>query len=71
MEGDGHGAYGGNSACIDDAIDAYLEEGALPELDTACEQRPQFGSAIVAGAEVAATERVAAVYRGRPLAEGR
>lgn len=30
LVGDGHGAYGGESACIDDAVDHYLLTGALP-----------------------------------------
>jgi hypothetical protein len=25
MRGDGHTAYGGNSACIDNAVNAYIE----------------------------------------------
>ena len=31
MRGDGHTAYGGNSACIDDAVNAYIETLALPD----------------------------------------
>ena len=36
MRGDGHTAYGGNSACIDAAVDAYLEERTLPAPGTTC-----------------------------------
>ena len=38
MDGDGHTAYGGNSVCIDTAVDAYLETLALPPAGTVCKQ---------------------------------
>jgi pimeloyl-ACP methyl ester carboxylesterase len=38
MDGDGHTAYGGNSPCIDGAVDAYLETLALPPPGTVCRQ---------------------------------
>jgi pimeloyl-ACP methyl ester carboxylesterase len=38
MDGDGHTAYGGNSPCIDGAVDAYLETLALPPAGTVCTQ---------------------------------
>ncbi|MFN8121769.1 MAG: alpha/beta hydrolase [Thermoleophilia bacterium] len=38
MDGDGHTAYGGNSACIDSAVDAYLEDLAVPAAGTVCDQ---------------------------------
>ena len=38
MEGDGHTAYGRNSACVDAATDAYLIDGALPAAGTVCQQ---------------------------------
>jgi pimeloyl-ACP methyl ester carboxylesterase len=84
MEGDGHGAYGGNSSCVDGAVDAYLEEGTLPELGTECVQRVLFGSGTDADGTSAASRFVAApvrdfrgappaplvtvTYRGRPFA---
>lgn len=34
--GDGHTAYGGNSDCIDDAVDGYLLTGAVPGTGTIC-----------------------------------
>ena len=43
MDGDGHGAYGGESACIDDAVNAYLEHGRLPAPGTRCKQQTPFG----------------------------
>ena len=42
MLGDGHCAYGGNSACIDAAVEAYLVEGTLPNAGTVCEQSVPF-----------------------------
>jgi len=39
MRGDGHTAYGGNSACIDDAVDEFLNEGDLPAPGTTCRQQ--------------------------------
>jgi pimeloyl-ACP methyl ester carboxylesterase len=42
MRGDGHTAYGGNSPCIDAAVDAYLEEGTLPAPRTVCRQEVPF-----------------------------
>jgi TAP-like protein len=38
MDGDGHTAYGGNSSCIDPAVDAYLETLILPPRGTVCPQ---------------------------------
>ena len=35
-DGDGHTAYREGSACIDDAIDAFLIDGALPQPGTVC-----------------------------------
>jgi hypothetical protein len=42
MQGDGHTAYGGNSACIDAAVDAYLDQGTVPAAGTACQQEVPF-----------------------------
>jgi hypothetical protein len=42
MRGDGHTAYGGNSPCIDDAVNAYLLEGDLPAPGTSCRQAVPF-----------------------------
>ena len=35
-DGDGHTAYTAGSSCIDDAVDAYFREGALPAEGTVC-----------------------------------
>jgi pimeloyl-ACP methyl ester carboxylesterase len=42
MDGDGHGAYGGNSSCIDSATDSYLFTGVLPAEGTVCPQEVPF-----------------------------
>jgi pimeloyl-ACP methyl ester carboxylesterase len=42
MDGDGHTAYGGNSACIDSAADSYLVAGTLPAKGTVCPQDVPF-----------------------------
>jgi pimeloyl-ACP methyl ester carboxylesterase len=36
LDGDGHGAYGGESACVDRAVDRYLLTGTLPPPGTRC-----------------------------------
>jgi len=38
MRGDGHTAYGGNSACIDETVNTFLNEGDLPAAGTTCRQ---------------------------------
>ncbi len=38
LEGQGHGAYGDGSACIDEAVVAYLTEGTLPPEGTRCRE---------------------------------
>ena len=40
--GDGHVAYGQSSACIDEAVDAYLIDLVLPPAGTVCEQTVPF-----------------------------
>jgi pimeloyl-ACP methyl ester carboxylesterase len=42
MVGDGHTAYGGESACIDEAVDNYLLGGTLPDAGTTCRQDVTF-----------------------------
>jgi hypothetical protein len=42
MLGDGHTAYGGNSPCIDAAVDTYLNQGTVPAAGTACKQEVPF-----------------------------
>jgi pimeloyl-ACP methyl ester carboxylesterase len=42
MRGDGHTAYGGNSACIDNIVDTYIDSGTLPAAGTSCTQDLAF-----------------------------
>ncbi|QEC46977.1 alpha/beta hydrolase [Baekduia soli] len=42
MLGDGHTAYGGNSPCIDSAVEGYLFDGTLPAAGTTCRQDVPF-----------------------------
>jgi pimeloyl-ACP methyl ester carboxylesterase len=44
MRGDGHTAYLGNSACIDAAVEAYVNDGTLPLPDTQCPQDVGFSA---------------------------
>ncbi|WP_448625830.1 alpha/beta hydrolase [Geodermatophilus sp. URMC 64] len=44
MDGDGHTAYGGNSACIDTATEAYLVDLTLPAPGTVCSQDVPFAA---------------------------
>lgn len=62
--GDGHTAYGGNSPCIDDAVEAYLLEGVLPEAGTVCEP-PAVSDAVRAG-DAAAFIAAPELDRGPP-----
>ena len=55
MRGDGHTAYGGESACIDAAVETYLKTLQLPPEGTVCKQDTQFEPfAALAKADVAA-----------------
>jgi pimeloyl-ACP methyl ester carboxylesterase len=38
MRGDGHTAYGGESQCVDSAVEAYINDGTLPAKDPKCVQ---------------------------------
>jgi pimeloyl-ACP methyl ester carboxylesterase len=42
MVGDGHTAYPGNSACIDAAVEAYVNQGVVPAAGTTCRQQVPF-----------------------------
>jgi pimeloyl-ACP methyl ester carboxylesterase len=42
MRGDGHTAYGGESACIDSAVETYMNTLALPAKGTVCTQETGF-----------------------------
>jgi pimeloyl-ACP methyl ester carboxylesterase len=62
MRGDGHTAYGGNSACIDDAVNLYIETLTLPAAGTMCRQEVPFGAAASA-ARVRAAAATPALLR--------
>jgi pimeloyl-ACP methyl ester carboxylesterase len=49
MVGDGHTAYGGESACIDEKVDDYLLGGTLPDAGTVCKQDVTFAGDPVSG----------------------
>jgi pimeloyl-ACP methyl ester carboxylesterase len=64
MRGDGHTAYGGESACIDSAVETYINTLALPAKGTQCRQDTPFEAAAAAAtAHAAARNRVAAENR--------
>jgi pimeloyl-ACP methyl ester carboxylesterase len=44
MRGDGHAAYGLNSACVNAAVEGYLEEGTLPPPGATCRQSVRFSA---------------------------
>jgi len=58
MEGDGHTAYGGKSACIDASTEAYLIGGALPAAGTVCRQETPFQAPLPAPTSAAAATQV-------------
>jgi pimeloyl-ACP methyl ester carboxylesterase len=73
MDGDGHIAYGGNSACVDRAMESYLIDGTLPTQGTVCLQHVPFtppGPApaavgIDSGVRLTGTDAVGAVVVAR------
>ena len=68
MRGDGHTAYERGSPCIDAAVDAYLEEGALPEAGTVCRQEVAFEAPQLRGLARARAARVLRPHM-KPLVE--
>jgi pimeloyl-ACP methyl ester carboxylesterase len=58
MRGDGHTAYGGNSACIDDAVNAYIETLALPARGAVCQQEVPFAEPLAAARSLRAVARL-------------
>lgn len=70
MDGDGHTAFGGNSACIDIAVEAYFERLALPPANTVCRQEvidtaPEAATPDGAPAAAALVRGVRFALRGR------
>lgn len=39
-EGEGHGAYDSGNTCVQNAVNAYLLDGRLPDPGTVCEAEP-------------------------------
>jgi hypothetical protein len=62
MQGDGHGAFPGNSPCVDGAVVAYLEDVVLPPEGTVCQQDVPF-----ARSRQARVPEVARVVREREI----
>ena len=54
MQGDGHGAYPGGSACVRTAVDAYLVDLTLPAAGLVCQQEVPFAAPQPVPAEVPA-----------------
>jgi pimeloyl-ACP methyl ester carboxylesterase len=71
MRGDGHTAYGGNSPCIDVAVDEYLEDGIVPAEGATCDQNVPFtASPPAAASRLAADPHTIRPHR-KPLGIGR
>jgi pimeloyl-ACP methyl ester carboxylesterase len=73
MRGDGHTAYGGNSPCIDAAVNAYLLDGTLPAPGTSCRQevpfeQPQLAAKSLSAARQALPRLDGSVLHRKPLA---
>jgi pimeloyl-ACP methyl ester carboxylesterase len=66
MRGDGHTAYGGNSQCIDDFVNAYIETLALPPVGTVCNQEVPFGPTTSAQSKAAASILKRMLWRAAP-----
>jgi hypothetical protein len=73
MEGDGHTAYGRNSACVNRATETYLVVGTLPAEGTVCQQevpflapRPVPSGAAISSGRVTAPDLVRTEVHGRP-----
>jgi pimeloyl-ACP methyl ester carboxylesterase len=70
MRGDGHTAYGGNSQCIDDYVNAYIETLALPPAGTVCDQQVPFGRAVSLRSNAAAPLLKRTLWRALPHGGG-
>jgi pimeloyl-ACP methyl ester carboxylesterase len=72
MRGDGHTAYGRNSPCIDEAVNAYLIDGTLPAPGTTCRQevpfaQPTDAAAVTTGSHAAMPRVLGPVVRRRAV----
>jgi hypothetical protein len=60
MRGDNHTAYLGNSACIDEKVEAYLIDDVLPPVGTKCKQEVPFAAPESAQAQRLSTTQAVA-----------
>jgi pimeloyl-ACP methyl ester carboxylesterase len=67
MDGDGHTAYGRNSACIDEAVDTYLVDATLPPAGAVCAQEVPFTAPEAAPAPTAAEGTLTVVAHAAAL----
>jgi hypothetical protein len=72
MRGDGHTAYGGNSSCVDAAVNAYLIDGTLPPVGKSCRQevpfeQPQLAAKSLATGRGALSRIEGSVLHRKPL----
>jgi pimeloyl-ACP methyl ester carboxylesterase len=65
MRGDGHTAFGGNSACIDAAVEMYLEDLVVPPAGTVCRQEVPFAAPAPVAAGQGATRRQRRIIRSQ------
>jgi hypothetical protein len=73
MRGDNHTAYLGNSSCIDENVEDYLINLALPPVGTKCDQEVPFEAPQslqaqrLSASRVAAAARLPRVLHARPM----
>lgn len=65
MRGDGHTAYGGQSACIDAAVEAYLVDLVLPEEGATCDQEVPFEALVAEDADAGTGQQAGAAAGAR------
>lgn len=63
MRGDGHTAFGGNSACIDAAVEMYLEDLVVPPAGTVCRQEVPFAAPEAVATAAGAARRQRRIIR--------
>jgi hypothetical protein len=62
MRGDGHTAYGHGTACIDRAVESYVNSAALPPPGASCTQEVSFGAAGLKASKAVAAQNPAAPH---------
>jgi pimeloyl-ACP methyl ester carboxylesterase len=71
MRGDGHTAYGGESACIDSAVERYVNTLALPAAGTTCHQDTGFTAPAAVAALARNARGTANAVQNRKVLAGR